>query len=123
MITVKIAEAGKPTLNNRTYSAETWQQSIKHMGGQPVWGTIQVFDGLTVPIEHISHTIANLRMDGNDVIGDVTVLDTPHGAILAKLIASGMNVQYRPCGYGDVDKQGNVTNYALHYIAAVVEAD
>lgn len=57
----------------------------------------------------------NLKMSSNVLLGDFTILDTPYGAQLQKLMQEH-HFALTPHGYGVVDEDGIVSDYELHNI-------
>jgi len=50
----------------------------------------------------VSHNIVDVWWDGNDVIGKIKILGTPHGNILKQLFREGINVGISSRGVGSV---------------------
>lgn len=63
-------------------------------------------DPLTVRLDRASHIIRDIRMEGNDVKGEVQVLSTPAGKILEALLNDGVLLGISSRGFGSVEHNG-----------------
>lgn len=102
-----------PNENQRTYTTEAVTEALKNIPGD-VMGQINYptenFE--QVNISAISHKINNLRIEDGKLIGDVTILKTPNGKLLEKLVefpGSG----FRPRSIADVDENGVISNLQI----------
>jgi hypothetical protein len=102
----QFARSDKPTANKRLYREHLWRrefgrlsESIKH---RRCMGELDhPADGRT-KLQRVSHVITGLKIEGNEVIGEAEVLDTPNGRILKALIKDGVQVGVSSRGYGSV---------------------
>lgn len=49
----------------------------------------------TISLFNVSHKINDVFLKNNKIYGDVTILDTPSGKIIQKLIDNKINIQFR----------------------------
>ncbi len=102
-----------PNGNRRTYTTEAVSEALKNIPNE-VLGQIDYpsENFMHVNISAISHKINNLRIENGKLIGDVTILKTPNGKLLEKLLefpGSG----FRPRSFCDVDENGVVSNLQI----------
>jgi len=101
----------KKNLNDRIYTNnESLKAAIKDFNERPiVYGQINwPEDGRgDVTLSKASHTINNVRIVNNKVIGDITILNTVHGRILNKNLH---NYVFRSSSIGSVDPINNIVN-------------
>lgn len=84
-----------PNLNGVLYPKEViekalkeFQESGRHLMGELKMPKSAVIDdevyhpGLSVRLDHASHRVDNVRLEGNLLVGDVTIMKTPAGKIL-----------------------------------------
>ena len=60
-----------------------------------------------INLQNVSHTVKKCWWDGDDVVGNVEVLNTPAGNILKALFASGITVGISSRGMGSVEENIN----------------
>lgn len=68
-------------------------------------------DPLAVRLDRASHIIRDIRMEGNEVRGEVQILSTPAGKILEALINDGVTLGISSRGFGSVEHNGQ--NYIV----------
>jgi hypothetical protein len=61
----------------------------------------------TVSLKNSSHLITSTQWDGNTLIGEVEILNTPSGLILQSLIESNIKLGISSRGVGSVEKKGD----------------
>lgn len=66
-----------------------------------------------VNLAEISHAVTNLRMDGDKMVADLKILETPRGLQLKKMIEAGHGPQFNVSGYGSVSNDGKVSDFEL----------
>ena len=49
-------------------------------------------DSSVVELKNVSHLVTSARVDGDDVVGTIEILDTPNGNILKNLIEAGVTL-------------------------------
>ena len=111
-------QGGVKNQNQRVYpvneianAVETLQEKIK--GGYTVLGEADHPDDLNINLDRVSHTITSMRMSGNDGIGKLKMLPTPMGNICKTLLESGVKLGVSSRGSGNVDGNGNVSDFEI----------
>lgn len=79
---------------------------------QPVLGHLGMNDG--TDLTTVSHRVDNLRIEGNELLGDVTIFSTSKGEVLRHLD----QIAYRVSGIGTL-KGDVVGDYQLEAINAI----
>lgn len=64
-------------------------------------------------LDKVSHLVKNLRMEGNNVVGDIVILRTPMGEMLSRLRENGIEFQTAMRAVGVVDDHRRVTELTL----------
>lgn len=108
----KFQEAEAVNKNKRMYPYTVLDENVKKL--LPVIesrGLVGELDHPTDSIIHFekaSHVITKLWWDGNNLMGEGEILNTPHGRILKALINDGVRVgiSSRGVGNGKVDENG-----------------
>ena len=87
------------------------QEKIKN--GFTVLGEADHPDDLNINLDRVSHMITNMSMKGNDGIGKLKMLPTPMGNICKTLLESGVRLGVSSRGSGNVDGNGNVSDFEI----------
>lgn len=121
----KIMSFDSPNLNGRIYSSEMMKNEIEKFNERiknngPALGMITMFDDQfrDLSLAKVSHKIESVRLsdDMKSMVGDITILDTPDGKMLQKMLSSG-DFGCNVVGYGNVDScTHHVENYNLNRI-------
>lgn len=106
-----------PNGNGRIYPMSALEHCVEKAKAGPVLGSLGLTEGVSVALSEVSHTVENLRIEEGYLVGDVTVLDTPKGQALEKLIDS---CDFRSTGTGLI-RGGHVVDYNLISIDAVLD--
>lgn len=114
---VHIMRADLPNGNGRIYPMAALEHCVKRAEAGPIYGELGVPEGTSVNLNKVSHTVDNLRIEGDLLVGDITILHTPQGEQLSKILSACV---FRPTGTG-VIRNGIVTDYHLISIDAVVD--
>jgi len=59
-----------------------------------------------ISLDRVSHLITDLKIEGNDVIGTATILNTPTGKIAQALLEGGVRLGVSTRGLGDLESDG-----------------
>lgn len=104
--------------NGRTYglteiskAVETAAQRITE--GHFILGELNHPDVLSINLANVSHCITEIRMDGNNAIGKMKLLNTPSGNIAKGLIEGGVRLGVSSRGTGNVNESGNVSDFSF----------
>jgi hypothetical protein len=100
----EFARTDKATANKRFYKESLWNREIgklaEGMSDRRVYGELDhPSDGRT-KLTRVSHLMTGLRVEGNQVIGEAEVMDTPNGRILKAIMDSGGKVGVSSRGFG-----------------------
>lgn len=114
-LTARIMRADVPNGNGRTYPLAALEHCIERAKAGPIYGSLGLTEGTSIDLSKVSHTVHNLRLEGDYLVGDVTVLKTSSGEQLAKIIDE---CDFRATGTGTI-QDGLVSNYTLISIDAV----
>lgn len=122
----KIADVDRPNRNGRIYPRELWEKAIKEVNDERqgrVFGHIGMPSGLAVELENVSHIVGHLRIDGDEVLGEVVVMATPKGKELQKLMEQVKEgkLQFRTAGSGTVGPDGVISDFHLTSINLVAD--
>ncbi len=63
-------------------------------------------DSPVVELKNVSHLITNIYMEGEEVRGDLEILNTPPGQILKSLIQQGVKIGVSSRGIGSLQNEG-----------------
>jgi hypothetical protein len=100
----QFAKSGVATDNKRVYKENLWRREFgrlgEAMGNRRVYGELDhPADGRT-KLQRVSHLITSLQVQGNEVIGEAEVLNTPNGRIIKALAEAKAQVGVSSRGYG-----------------------
>lgn len=84
-------------------------QKIKEFNG--IFGELDHPESLQINLNRVSHAITNLQIHGDNAVGKAKILNTPYGLTAKGLIESGVLIGVSSRGAGEVDGDGNVSNY------------
>jgi len=119
-------QGGVKNANQRVYpvseiskAVESVQKKISE--GFPVLGECDHPPELTVNVDRVSHIIENMWMDGPNGYGKLKIVPTPMGNIIRTLIESGATLGVSSRGSGEVDGQGNVSNFQIVTVDIVAQ--
>ena len=122
VITVKIQPIGRPHISSRIYGEELLQNICDK--NNIVFGQIGMIKWnfnkksfQSMPMETVSHSIRNLRLEDGWMVGDVYPTDNVSGIILINKIKHN-EVGFRMAGIGSLGIGNIVTSYDLHSIHA-----
>lgn len=98
------ARSDKATENKRLYRKPLWDREInrlrENMKSRRCFGELDhPADGRT-KLQRVSHLLTNLNVEGNEVIGESEILDTPNGRILKTIMEAGAQVGVSSRGFG-----------------------
>lgn len=111
-------QGGKKNHNERVYPVHEIQNAVTELnkriqqnGG--VLGECDHPDGLTINLDRVSHTIVDMKMEGNNGIGKLKMLNTPKGLIIKTIVEAGQRLGVSSRGSGNVDHRGNVSDFEI----------
>ena len=111
---VAICDTDK-TKSGRIYPLQVMQDMVAEVNRvrMPVLGQFSGSTTSSVDLDKVTHQVSNIRIEDNKVIGDVTLLDTPHGITMQSLYDSDCNLRCCIRGSGYVDAGGVVSDFEL----------
>ena len=123
-----LMEAGVPTVNGRVYTEEALKAAVEQFKKRkhPLYGTTTPMD--VVRMAEVSHEVTNLSLEEKSLMATVSVLDTPKGSELRRMLENpetkDMFNRYGrlvPSGIGSTHKDENgrdvVNDYLLRSIS------
>lgn len=126
----KFQEANKENKNHRVYTHEALDTNVKKLEecikARGLVGELDHPEDSIIHFEKASHVITKLWWEGNILMGEGEILNTPHGKILKALIHDGVRVgvSSRGVGNGKVNENGVlVINESYKLITFDVVAD
>ncbi len=104
--------------NGRNYPLEEIAREVETAKkriaeGHYILGELNHPDVLSIDLSNVSHAIVEARMDGNNAIGKMKLLNTPSGNIARGLIEGGVRLGVSSRGTGNVNESGNVSGFNL----------
>lgn len=113
-----IAQASIRNGNGRIYALSELSKAMESVAQQISDGHLSVGelghpDVLTINLSNVSHAITEVRMDGNNAIGKMKILNTPAGNIAKGLIEGGVRLGVSTRGTGNVNEAGEVSDYSF----------
>jgi hypothetical protein len=101
-----IQAAGKPNANNRIYPKDVLEREDRRyqelISERRALGELDHPDSPVVQLENVSHLVTETNWDGENLIGEIEVLDTPKGQILGKLVERKIKLGISSRGLGSV---------------------
>lgn len=101
-----IQAAGKPNANNRIYPREILEREDRRyqelIQDRRACGELDHPDSPVVQLENVSHLVTETKWEGQNLIGEIEVLDTPKGQILGKLVERNVKLGISSRGLGSV---------------------
>ena len=109
IVTGKLQAADTKNQNGRIYPEGILKREVEAYMKGPVaenraMGELDHPESSVINLQNVSHTIKRCWWEGDSVMGDVEVLNTPAGNILKALFASGITVGIRSRGMGSVSE-------------------
>jgi hypothetical protein len=93
---MKIQQADKPNKNRRIYSRPILEREAKRLfencrqiESRGIIGELDHFDNSIINLKNACLGVLDYRWKGNDMLGDVEILNTPNGNILREIITAG----------------------------------
>lgn len=104
--------------NGRVYPVDEITRAVKTAGeriteGHFILGELNHPDVLSINLANVSHAITEIRMDGNNAMGKMKLLNTPSGNIAKGLIEGGVRLGVSSRGTGNVNEGGNVSDFSF----------
>jgi hypothetical protein len=94
----------------RTYPRSDLECQVR---GKRFYGEFGIAHGLDISMANSSHVLENLTIDGDDLVGDMTVLDTPSGKMVESMLDNGARLQTSIRATGRLDDRLEVSELTL----------
>ena len=111
------SEAERPNGNRRVYSRTLLEREVKKLQGQindrRLLGELDHPSDEVVHLGNVSHVITKLSLQGNHVMGEGEVLNTPAGKVLSELLRAGVKLGISSRGTGSVDLDESGSHYVV----------
>ena len=109
-----IQRAEAKNQNGRIYPAGILEREIEKYVDGPVrerraLGELDHPESSVINLQNVSHNVTRIKMNGDDVYGEVEILSTPAGNILKELFRNGITIGISSRGMGSVQESGNGT--------------
>ena len=106
------AQANNKNRNGRIYPREVMSSAINKYNRDQVApgravGELNHPEGPTDNLDKVSHKIDNLVLEGNDVMGKATILNTPMGEVVKGLLDGGVKLGVSTRGMGSLEQRNN----------------
>lgn len=106
-----LQRAGKPNQNMRIYPKPILMREVKRYTENEIsqnraLGELDHPESSVVNLRNVSHNVIKVWWDGDDVMGDVEILNTPSGNILKSLFKSGITLGISSRGQGSLRDLG-----------------
>jgi hypothetical protein len=115
-LTTTFLTLDKPNANGRVYTRAVGEAIIEQVKAGRAIGALGVPEGTDMKLSDASHTITDVRIEGDKLIGKIHLLDTMPGRALAMVLSE---MDFRPRGMATIDENGVVSDYTLISIDAV----
>lgn len=106
-----IQAAGKPNANNRIYPRQILEREDRRyrelVNDRRALGELDHPDSPIIQLENVSHLVTDTEWDGENLIGEIEVLDTPKGQILGKLVERRIKLGISSRGLGSVRRNND----------------
>ena len=104
--------------NGRSYPLSEISKAVEEASkrikeGHYILGELNHPDVLSINLANVSHAITEVRMDGNNAMGKMKLLNTPSGNIAKGLIEGGVRLGVSSRGTGNVNESGKVADFAF----------
>ena len=107
----KLQEADVKNGNGRVYPLEILKKQVENYTKGPVasktaTGELDHPDSSVINLSNVSHLITKIWWEGNDVMGELVLLNTPSGKIAQEVIMAGIPLGISSRGMGSVRQIG-----------------
>lgn len=108
--TATLCRLGRPTRNGHIYPRELMEREIERLARSPLLGAIHHGPGPATGLDltNVAFAIEHMRIEGDEVKGDLKLLNTRQGAILRTLMENGSRISFSTTGMGRTDENGVV---------------
>ena len=120
------AQAEKKNRNGRIYPMPIMEKALGKYNDEQVSkgravGELNHPEGPTVNLDKVSHKINKLDFQGNDVVGEASILNTPMGEVVKGLLDGGVTFGVSTRGMGSLSQRNNAMVVNDDYILNAVD--
>ena len=120
------AQAEKKNRNGRIYPMPVMEKALGKYNTDQVSkgravGELNHPEGPTVNLDKVSHKINKLEFQGNDIVGEASILETPMGQIVKGLLDGGVTFGVSTRGMGSLSQRNNAMVVNDDYILNAVD--
>ena len=120
------AQAEKKNRNGRIYPMPIIEKAVNKYDTEQVQrgravGELNHPDGPTVNLDKVSHKINKLEFQGNDVVGEASILETPMGQVVKGLLDGGVTFGVSTRGMGSLSQRNGAMVVNDDYILNAVD--
>ena len=120
------AQAEKKNRNGRIYPMPIMEKAVGKYDTEQVQkgravGELNHPEGPTVNLDKVSHKINKLEFQGNDIVGEASILETPMGQIVKGLLDGGVTFGVSTRGMGSLSQRNNAMVVNDDYILNAVD--
>jgi len=120
------AQAEKKNRNGRIYPMPVMEKALNKYNTDQVSkgravGELNHPEGPTVNLDKVSHKINKLEFQGDDIVGEATILDTPMGQIVKGLLDGNVQLGVSTRGMGSLSQRNDTMVVNSDYILNAVD--
>ena len=120
------AQAEKKNRNGRIYPMPIIEKAVNKYDTEQVQrgravGELNHPEGPPVNLDKVSHKINKLEFQGNDVVGEASILETPMGQVVKGLLDGGVTFGVSTRGMGSLSQRNNAMVVNDDYILNAVD--
>ena len=120
------AQAEKKNRNGRIYPMPIIEKAVNKYDTEQVQrgravGELNHPEGPTVNLDKVSHKINKLEFQGNDVVGEASILKTPMGEVVKGLLDGSVTFGVSTRGMGSLSQRNNAMVVNDDYILNAVD--
>ena len=120
------AQAETKNRNGRIYPMPIMEKALKKYDTEQVQkgravGELNHPEGPTVNLDKVSHKINKLEFQGNDIVGEASILETPMGQIVKGLLDGGVTFGVSTRGMGSLSQRNDAMVVNSDYILNAVD--
>jgi len=111
-------QGGQRNHNGRVYPVSEIRKAVENINSNieknnGVLGECDHPQELQIHLDRVSHKITKMWMDGSNGYGKLQILPTPTGIIVKTLLESGVKLGVSSRGSGNVDENGDVSDFDM----------
>ena len=111
--------------NGRNYPRAEIEKAVQQLMDRiqkhgPQVGELDHPEGLNINFDRVSHAITEVRMEGNNGVGAMRVMNAGMGLIIKGTVEMGVSVGVSSRGSGNINGMGDVEDFDIVTIDAVI---